>query len=258
MLVFYIQGGTWRGIIWHEHNAIRAEWPVPVLPTCSGPTQSNGASVHNPTYHAEKVIYLKYLHSDPSPSAPHPQTNSSPTPLLTLQRTLNPCPLSQVLVIHPVHIRQWMDKEDGHMDACIAWTPTNRQQLPLPILDLHPELRAFPSTPTPCFTVSFSFFSPFSAKIIILSLSSSGTRVWSSTCWEWANASHGMLLILLWMLVSQPVVWCSNKFCVYITSTAFFPSHVTKSELLNHSSNLFHNMFFPYFYHHETKHYNQM
>jgi hypothetical protein len=63
-----------------------------------------------------------------------------------------------------------MDKEDRHMDACIAWTPTNRQQLPLPILDLHPELRAFPSTPTPCFTVSFSFFSPFGAKIIILSL----------------------------------------------------------------------------------------
>jgi hypothetical protein len=22
------------------------------------------------------------------------------------------------------------------------------------------------------------------------------------TCWEWANASHGMLLVLLWMLVS--------------------------------------------------------
>jgi hypothetical protein len=65
------------------------------------------------------------------------------------------------------------------------------------------------------------------------------TMMWTSfclarcwTCWEWANALHGMLLVLLWMLVSQAVVGCSNNFCVYITSTAFFPSHVNKSELL--------------------------
>jgi len=70
-----------------------------------------------------------------------------------------------------------------------------------------------------CFISEFSVDIPQPSIIII-------------TCWKWANALHCMLLILLWMLVSQAVVWCSNNFCVYITSTAFFPSHVTKSELL--------------------------
>jgi len=55
----------------------------------SGPTQSNGASVHNTTHHAEKVTYPKYLQSNPSPPPPHLQTNSSPTPLLE-----SPCPLT--------------------------------------------------------------------------------------------------------------------------------------------------------------------
>jgi len=45
------------------------------------------------------------------------------------------------------------------------------------------------------------------------------------TCCEWAIASHGMLLIPLWILVFEAVVWCFNNFCVYITSITFFPSH---------------------------------
>ena len=50
-------------------------------------------------------------------------------------------------------------------------------------------------------------FFRFSFSLLSITYHTQGSLLASfPTCWEWANASHGMLLVLLWMLVFQPVV----------------------------------------------------